>query len=737
MEFLAHIATQGETFKLQRLEDHLANTALIAKKFSNEFGNENWGYLMGIWHDIGKYALEFQHYMAVNSGYKDGVHVGPKVDHSSAGAIHAVTNFGKMGIPIAYAIAGHHAGLLNWYPEAGCSGDLESRLDKKELYDSVKHLIDSEGLPPLNPPFGNGKVAAEDFHLWIRMLYSCLVDADYLETESFMNEEASRARGQYANLEELQLIFKTYLDQMLAAATPSKVNSVRKKILENCISSGSLKPGFFSITVPPGGGKTLSSMAWALEHANTNSKRRIIFVIPYTTIITQTAEVYRRIFGAENVVEHHSNLAEDNLTPKAKLAIENWDAPIVVTTNVQFFESFYSNRPSSCRKLHNVANSIIIFDEAQMLPPEFLKPILSLLKSLTQNYGVSVLLSTATQPALEGVIGVGANAFRGIEAESVREIAGDVALWGEELKRVELELPVDINTPTPYTHIAEELSMLKQVLCIVNTRNECKKLFKLLPEGTIHLSRMMCTAHIMDKIALIKQKLNDNETVRVVSTQLIEAGVDVDFPNVYRALAGLDSIAQSAGRNNREGKLERLGKTKVFVGEMAPPPGLMRKGADATKEVAFLAKSSSLLVPDKYKAYFDLLYAKYSKVGDFDKAKIKENLWDGASLMRFQFATAAANFKLIDDKGAKSIAVRYGKGTDLIEALKRNGPTPALFRKLQQYTVSVSEKDFNGFVHDGAIESIHGVWVQSNALLYNLESGLNRQDDWCEEILIA
>ena len=721
-------------FDIQKLQDHLEGVALIAKEFSAVFNNGEWGYIAGLFHDLGKYNADFQKYLAIKTGYVAGVWTESKVDHSSAGAIHAEKLLGALGRPLAYAIAGHHAGLLNWYPEEGANGDLQTRLSKIDLYNTILNEIEKVSTPALTRPCGDGSVELQHIHLWVRMLFSCLVDADYLETEQFMNQEASKARGRYQSLNELQIVFDSFLSNMLLMAENTKVNRIRKNILDSCLQNSIKEPGFFSITVPTGGGKTLSSMAWAIKHAILHGKRRIIVVIPYTTIITQTADVYRKIFGAENVIEHHSNISEDKILPKAKLAIENWDAPIVVTTNVQFFESLYSNKPSACRKLHNIANSVVILDEAQMLPVEFLKPILSVLNSLVKNYGVSVLLSTATQPALQGTINGRQESFVGIKNEQVREIAGNAGALTEQLKRVEVELPDNLNQSTTYQQIAEELAQLEQVLCIVNTRNECKKLYKLKPEGTIHLSRMMCTAHIMDKIEVIKQRLRDNEPIRVISTQLIEAGVDVDFPHVYRALTGLDSIAQSAGRNNREGRLNGLGKTKVFVGELGVPPGLMRKGADATKELISIGKGKPILTPDMYSEYFKLLYG---KVIDFDKPRIKSTLWDGARQMQFQFATAASNFKLIDDKGAMAIVVRYGRGADLIEELKVNGPSATLYRKLQQYVVAVSQKDFDELAHDGAIVEIHGVWVQDNPLLYNSESGLNRQDEWCEEILIA
>jgi CRISPR-associated endonuclease/helicase Cas3 len=404
---------------------------------------------------------------------------------------------------------------------------------------------------------------------------------------------------------------------------------------------------------------------------------------------------------------------------------------------VQLFESLFANKTSRCRKLHNLVNSIVILDESQMLPPEFLKPILSVLKGLVENFSVSVLFSTATQPALTGTIGgTGQYAFKIIEPDSVCEIVSNYRQLAKDLKRVEIQMPEDTNLPTEWTVIADELQEYKQVLCIVNTRKDCRELFNLMPERTIHLSRMMCSAHIMDTIAEIKLLLKNGEPVRVISTQLIEAGVDVDFPVVYRALAGLDSVAQSAGRCNREGKLNKegeLGLTKVFCTNRGTPPGLMRKGADALKELLHMNTENDFLDPNMLQQYFALFY---SKVEDFDKPKIKSLLLQDATQMKFQFATAARDFRLIDDKGAQNIIVEYKKGADLINALKRKGPESWLMRKLQRYTVSVNAHDFEEIRKAGLIEQIHGCWIQAYEKLYNSQAGLMSNGEWLEEIHI-
>jgi CRISPR-associated endonuclease/helicase Cas3 len=736
MDYLAHIKKELIGFKTQTLLNHLTETSNKSAEFAGMFNDSEWGRLVGLWHDIGKYSDDFQKYLRVNSGYEEGDNLG-KTDHTSAGAILAKELLPRMWYPLAYCIAGHHAGLHNWLPEIGISGDLSDRLKKLEFLDKIRTIIPKEiaEIKKLNPP--NGKsLSPEQMHLWIRMLFSCLVDADYLDTERFMNPESFAKRGKYKTIGELKILFEKHMAALKQNALDTDVNKIRNIVLKHCMQSGEKIPGFFSITVPTGGGKTLSSMSWALEHAAKYNKSRIVFAIPYTSIITQTVQVYREIFGDANVIEHHSNIDEEADSQDRKLATENWDAPIVVTTNVQLFESLFANKTSRCRTLHNLVDSIIILDEAQMLPPEFLKPILSILKGLVENFRVSVLFSTATQPVLNGTIGSGQNVFKGIEVNAVREIVPNFLQLANDLKRVQVQMPVNINQPTEWTVIADELRKFEQVLCIVNTRKDCRELYNLMPEGTIHLSRMMCSAHIMDTITEIKQRLKNEEPVTVISTQLIEAGVDVDFPVVYRALAGLDSVAQSAGRCNREGKLNRKGKlglTKVFCTVKNTPPGLMRKGADTLKELLHIHNGKDFLDPIMFQQYFSLFY---SKVQSFDKPKIEDLLVKDATQMKFQFATAARDFRLIDDKGAQSILVEYREGADLISLLKHKGPETWLMRKLQRFAVSANIRDFDAIRKAGLIEEVHGCWIQVYEKLYNSKAGLMSNGEWLEEIHI-
>ena len=415
-----------------------------------------------------------------------------------------------------------------------------------------------------------------DLSLWIRMLYSCIVDADFLDTESYMNVHQSGLRRDYCTMLQLLERCNKATRKMDETAADTKINAIRREVRRKCVQMAAAGQGIFSLTVPTGGGKTLSSLAFGLEHAVKHNLDRIIYVIPYTSIIEQNADEFRKAIGADQVLEHHSSFDEAASTPKSRLAAENWDAPVVVTTSVQFFESLFADKSSRCRKLHNIANSVVILDEAQLVPVEYLSPILETIQLLVEHYNVSFVISTATQPAFGERI-VEGKLFKGLR--NVQEIMGEgVRELYDGLRRVSIELPQDLNTPATWEQIAAELTKHAQVLCIVSDRKSCRELYSLMPEGTLHLSALMCGEHRSDVIGVIKQRLKNNEPVRVISTQLVEAGVDIDFPVVYRALAGLDSIAQAAGRCNREGRLlPELGKVVVFVSPRKAPAGILRK----------------------------------------------------------------------------------------------------------------------------------------------------------------
>ncbi|MFZ5659346.1 MAG: CRISPR-associated helicase Cas3' [Pseudomonadota bacterium] len=718
---LAHVRQDPDgQWREHALEEHLRGAAARSAESATHFGGEDWAYLAALWHDLGKYSEEFQTYIKNASGYeRSEAHIETskgKVDHSTAGAIYAVEQFKEHGRVLAYLISGHHAGLPDWYPDEAAGGALSVRLQQQKL---LKRTL-CQNIPPAilqrskpSSPVPGGK---EGFALWLRMLFSCLVDADFLDTEAFMDGKKAGQRGGYPLLSDLLPIFDAYMQQKTATAQPSKVNRIRADVLRQCREKAVLPPGLFSLTVPTGGGKTLSSLAFALRHAQLHSKRRIIYAIPYTSIIEQTANIFREIFGGA-VVEHHSNLDPDSETAKSRLASENWDAPIIVTTNVQLFESLFAARTSRVRKLHNLANSVVVLDEAQLLPPEFLRPILKAVRLLAAHYGVSFVLSTATQPALNSREGLGWR-FEGLD--NVREIMDDPDGLYSALKRVDVQLPEDLLRPKGWEEVASELRQHESALCIVNRREDCRELFRMMPPGTVHLSALMCGEHRSRVIAEIKQRLANGEPVHVISTQLVEAGVDLDFPVVYRALAGLDSIAQAAGRCNREGKLE-CGRVVVFVPPKSAPSGLLRKG-EQTAVGLLSGFRGDPLTRDWFQRYFEHFYRKT----DLDRHGIEDLL--KPDRLEVQFRTAAIKFRLIDS-AYQPVFVQYGESPSLLGRLEKEGPERWLMRKLQRYTVNLPERQFKQMLAQGDLREVHpGMFALVSEALYDAQLGVIAED---------
>ena len=730
-DFIAHAAIdhEGNWRNPHDLADHLRGVAARSARFAAAFDSAAWAHLAGLWHDLGKYRPRFQHYIRQASGFEADAHIEGKPGrspHSTAGALLAVDRFQKHGRVLAYLIAGHHAGLDDWH------GGLEARLNGQDARDELQEslaqhppaeILDAAGFKPDLRAIPGGPAG---FALWLRMLFSCLVDADFLDTEAYMDPDQAARRGQWPGLAALLEQFDQHMATLADEAPATPVNRLRADVLARCRAKAVAAPGLYSLTVPTGGGKTLSSMAFALEHAKQHSKRRVIHVIPYTSIIEQTADTFRSIFG-EAVIEHHSNAEAESgrENHKSRLSCENWDAPIVVTTNVQFFESLFAARTSRCRKLHNIVNSVVILDEAQLLPPEFLQPILDVLNLLTQHYGVTVVLSTATQPALSSREYFDARQnLRGLK--DVREIVSDPDDLYQQLKRVECRLPADWHNPTPWEALSSDLTRHESVLAIVNTRKHARELHALMPEGTLHLSALMCGAHRSRVIQAVKARLKAGSPTRVVSTQLVEAGVDVDFPVVYRALAGLDSIAQAAGRCNREGRLER-GEVVVFIPPQPAPPGLLRKGEDACRGVLHGLEGDSL-ERRLFAHYFQRLYHDC----DLDAQGIADLLKVDGRTLAVNFRTAAERFRLIDDEDSSPVVCLYRglEGGDetvdtLIATLRRDGPERWLMRKLQRYTVNIHRREALHLATQGDIEEVvPGLFVQTNSLLYHPVLGL-------------
>lgn len=709
---VAHISEDG---RVHLLQDHIAGTATRAAAMAAEFACPEWGRLAGLWHDLGKYSDDFQKMIRAASGLDAHLEAKARVDHSTAGALWAVEQLKIVGRILAYSIAGHHAGLPDWESDTTGKAALSQRLQNTVLLDVARKADIPPDILNHSLPIERPKPGA-DPALWIRLLFSCVVDADFLDTEDFFEPAKAAARGNYSQLADLMPRFVDYMQEKQVAAAETKVNLARAAVLSQCIAKAAQAPGIYTLTVPTGGGKTLSSLAFALHHAIKYHKRRIIYVIPYTSIIEQTADQFRSIFG-DAVIEHHSNLDVDDETKdnaRSRLACENWDAPIVVTTSVQFFESLFASRTSRCRKLHNIVNSVVVLDEAQLLPPEFLNPILHVLRDLQKNYGVTLLLSTATQPALGPQPG-----FNFVGLPDTIEIMDNPLALHQQLKRVEISIPRDLQEPSSWDYLASELAQHTSVLCIVNRRDDCRTLWEKMPEGTIHLSALMCGSHRSDKIAEIRQRLKDSIPTRVISTQLVEAGVDVDFPVVYRALAGLDSVAQAAGRCNREGLREK-GTVVVFTPPSTIPAGHLRQAAEIGRRL-MASDCADILAPNRFESFFKEFY--WLQGSRLDKHGILADL-QMSSDFRCSFRTAAGKFHLIDESRQAPVIVAYGKGAELIKVLESGKPERWLLRKLQRYVVNLPRYLHSKLLTTGAIREIHpGIYVQGHGALYHNDLG--------------
>lgn len=715
----------------QSNEDHTEGVSSLCESFADAFEMGRWGRLLGELHDKGKEQDAFQKHIRFSSGYDCSVRVPAEHSHAYVGGLLCQHFSNIVSELIQNPLMGHHRGLYDY-----CDS---SFLELKNKSIPTDVIIPKKIENPLLPQWmKSGCIKPYDFHHIQRMLYSCLVDADFLDTEKFMQPEENSLRGGKANLEELLPKLNSFLTQF-ANAPQTEVNVIRNQVQQKCYEKSANMPGFYSLTVPTGGGKTISSLVWAINHAIKNKKKRIIIVIPYTSIIVQTASILKKIFGEDNVLEHHSNvdpekISDETLRKQLKLASENWDYPIVVTTNVQLFESMMASHSSDCRKLHNICNSVIIIDEAQTLPTDFLQPIVNTLDTYKRLFGISVLFTTASQPVLSGVH-QGSNALvKFVGLEKIEEIIPDEMNLVNRLKRVEIETD---ETAKTYDEIASELTKQEKVLCIVNTRRDARELFERLPdEGIkIHLSRTMCAAHISQKIEEMREAITNpaNKIVRVISTQLIEAGVDIDFPVVYRQEAGLDSILQAAGRCNREGK---MGICKTFVFSLAKehilPPGYLSKTNNARKN---MSKGQDLFSSGAMTDYFKQLYSRvesFDKKGD-NKDLIKYYLENPRQTM---FESAARDFKLIDEN-TTTVLVDWGNNRSLIEELKESGPTYSLMKKISQYSVNVRDRDLNKLRENGIIEQIvDGIYSTTSDQYYDKDLGLITENKIIDDTLI-
>ena len=767
---LAHIRIDPTTGRVVEhwLIDHSREVSAMSADFATSFGPA-WAGIAGLWHDLGKFRPGFLRYIRGVSGVDAHLEgkwpTGSEKTHSAAGALHALAIFqerygeaGRLAARVlAYVIAGHHAGLADW------TAGLDDRLlgtrakDSQREYDQARTECVAEAPQLLElpadfelqtalaviPGLRSGNPLA--LSLWIRMLFSALVDADFLDTERFMNEGRSGRRSGFAPIE----VYREQLDQHLArlaeqVATTGRadepVMQARSAVLAQCRAKATLLPGVFTLTVPTGGGKTLSSLAFALTHAERHQRRRVIYAIPYTSIIEQTVDVLAGIFGRDAVIEHHSQ-AEASFeaeTPRSRLACENWDAPLIVTTNVQLFESLFAARTSRCRKLHRLADSVIVLDEAQLLPPKFLQPILDALNLLVTHYGVTLLLCTATQPVLT-------ERHRFDPRENLRGLPKPVPIIDDEttlfatLERVTIEWPQNLHTPLPINALVERLAVEACVLTIVNTRKDAAEIVAALDMATgdraLHLSAAMCGQHRADVIHEIRERLaarragTNMRPLRVVSTQLVEAGVDIDFPVVFRALAGLDSIAQAAGRCNREGLLPdgMKGRVVVFVRKVPKSLTELQHGTQATVTTRAIGTGDTL-DPSAFEHYFPLYYDAFRSRDERGIVDLLKNTRDFALCFR----TAAERFKLVDDANQATVIVPYCSSAPdaqdpvpLIGRLRAGDTDRWLMRALQRYMVAVRQQQVDAWQRLGDVHEVQpGCFVLTDGLRYDKRLGL-------------
>lgn len=702
--YLAHVAEDGRE---QTVLQHLESTAQQCAAFAGAFSASEQGRLAGLAHDLGKYSKEFQHRLLEH---------GPKVDHATAGAFECF----QRGQPYAaFAAAGHHSGLADagGQTDAPDSSTFFGRMNRAAQGRLPEYSAWRSELTLPAPSLPDGLEPQMEGMFFTRMLFSCLVDADYSDTAEFM---ANSSNAIYPNISMDSLMQR--LQNYISGWFPPKgeLNTKRCSILERCIQEGEhCTPGLYTLTVPTGGGKTVASLAFALAQAKAQGLRRVIYVIPYTSIIEQTAQKFREILGADCVLEHHSGVlydADQESTPESvrlARATETWDMPVIVTTAVQFFESLYSCKPSQCRKLHNIAQSVIVFDEAQMLPLPYLRPCVWAIAQLVKRYQVSAVLCTATQPALTPI-------FREFAPElPVTELCPGEQFQWDVFRRVTFR---QAGTLT-YGELAAQLQEQDQVLCVVNSRKSAQEIFlRLEGEGRFHLSTLMYPAHRRAQLDEIRRRLNQGLPCRVVSTSLIEAGVDVDFPAVYREEAGLDSILQAAGRCNREGKRPVESSTvTVFRGEGGTPP-LFATAIGAGREA--MARYEDIASPEAVHTYFtSLLDLKGTQAQD-----VRGIL----PLMRselFPFRTISERFHLIDSPTV-TVYIPKDEGAGLVERLRSGECSRNLYRRLGQYGVSIYEQHFNALDQAGDLERLEdGSVILSNLDLYSEHTGLSLKAD--------
>ncbi|MBK6659593.1 MAG: CRISPR-associated endonuclease Cas3'' [Proteobacteria bacterium] len=750
------------------LTEHLHAVAALAAEFAPA-GAQDWAHLAGLWHDLGKFRAGFQRYIRESDdAHIEGAGVGQRdKSHSAAGALHALADLAerygetgrRAGWLLAHLIAAHHAGLYD-------ASDLKERLlgggktDAEREYREAMHAcavhaaqlgelpddLEPKAMLLGIPGLRDGEPLAQS--LWLRMLFSALVDADFLDTEAYLDRTRADGRVGFPPLAEYLARLDAHLDGMAASVSAAgrsdtPVMRARRQVLADCRTAAQIAPGVFSLQVPTGGGKTLASLAFALRHAVTHGLERVIIAIPYTSIVEQTADVLAGIFGRHNVVEHHSqvDVGAERENARSRLACENWDAPLIVTTNVQLFESLFAARTSRCRKLHRVQRSVVVLDEAQSLPPHFLQPTLDALRLLVSHYRVTLVSCTATQPVLSDIKRFDErNSLRGLvrDSDHPREIVQEVQPLYEKLERVRLHWPADLQVPDEIPAIAARLAAEPAALAIVNTRRDAAELVHALdaaaPDGepTLHLSAAMCGQHRADVIHAIRRRLaarhhGDPRPLRVVSTQLVEAGVDIDFPVVFRALAGLDAIAQAAGRCNREGHLGPAGgRVEIFVRPIPLMLTALVRAAQATRTVLGVIRPA-VLPPALFTEYFRHWYAQFNS----DEKQVLAMLRPSPDFS-LQLRSAATAYRLIDEADQVAVVVPYESSAGDDErrlqahaALVAGNAERWHLRMLQRYVVQARRHEVQaGLARGDFVEPLPGWIILRDEQRYSTRYGL-------------
>lgn len=708
------------------LTDHIFGVTDRAVIFANAFDTSGvaaaWARYLGLLHDLGKFTEAFQKYLWDCHQADQGIGTRPKpgsAPHKQMGALAALEDLRDVAEMFALPIYGHHGGM---------EMPSETRNKVLEKTDSagvalLRRLaaeVDARlaAVPPdlsalASSPHAQTPHGAEMF---LRMLFSCLTDADSLDTEAHMNpDDTQRRRAEALNVPNLRDRLRVRQEADFAGSEPSDVNRVRREVYKACVLAGEQHPpGVFNLTVPTGGGKTRSGLAFALEHAARHGLRRIVYAIPYTSIVDQTAQVFRDLFGDDpgTILEHHSAIEPKPLKgPEGeeadggdaaelwwRLAAQNWDAPLVVTTTVQLFESLFSNRPGACRKLHRLAQSVIVLDEVQTLPAHLLTPLVDGLKTLAANFGVTVVLCTATQPALEGKVSHFLDGFAAVQPVIP---SADRDRHFELLRRVRYRVEADAEDGWDWERVASEMRKGDSCLCIVNTRRQARQLMDTLDpdwtgESVFHLSTLMCGHHRRDVLAQVRDRLGAGVPTLLVSTSLVECGVDLDFPRVLRAIGPLDRIIQAAGRCNREGRRARdESEVVIFTPqEGGAPGGLYLTALRATLNLyrQMLAKGQEVDFDDPglVTRYFARLYGDLQ--GGVDKAK------DGDSVQQrrasFDYREVAKDVKLVDEDTVSVLVTRYpGKEAEaraILDAAQAiGGMTRKLWQRAQPLCVSL------------------------------------------------